>query len=144
MPTSGFALYSQSTVPFGKFNFTGGLRLDFESAKLDYTYTITKDGADAIQPDFNSDLKFNQVTPKLSLSYVPCDYFTAYLTTTKGFKAGGFNFTFESDDDRIYGPETSWNYEFGIKSSWLNKQLTTNLSLFHINIGRPTSGSTCS
>lgn len=134
LPTTGFALYGQSTVPFGKFNFTGGLRLDLESADLDYTYTVTKDGVDEIMPGFESDLKFDQVTPKVSLTYVPNEDFTAYFTTTKGFKAGGFNFTFETDDDRIYEPETSWNYEFGIKSTWFNKQLTTNLSLFHIDI----------
>lgn len=134
LPTTGFGLYGQSTVPFGKFNFTGGLRLDLESADLAYTYTITKDGVDDIKPGFDSDLKFDQVTPKASLSYVPSDNFTAYFLTTKGFKAGGFNFTFETDEDRIYGPETSWNYEFGIKSTWLNKRLTTNLSLFHIDI----------
>ncbi len=134
LPTTGFALYGQSTVPFGKFKFTGGLRLDIESADLDYTYVITKDGVDDIKPGFQSDLKFDEITPKVSLAYVPCEYFTAYLTTTKGFKAGGFNFTFETDDDRIYGPETSWNYEFGLKSSWFNKQLTINLSLFNIDI----------
>ena len=134
LPTTGFGVYGQSTVPLGKFKFTGGLRLDFESAKLDYTYDLTKSGNTVAQPGFNSDLKFNQLTPKVSISYVPCDYFTAFFTTTKGFKAGGFNFTFESDDARIYGPETSMNYEFGIKSSWFNKQLTTNLSLFHIDI----------
>ena len=134
LPTSGFALYGQSTVPFGKFNLTGGLRLDLESADLDYTHTITKNGSDEIKPGFESDLKFDQITPKVSLSYVANDDFTAFFTTTKGFKAGGFNFTFENDDDRVYGPETSWNYEFGIKSSWLQKRLTTNLSLFHIDI----------
>lgn len=134
LPTTGFALYGQSTVPFGKFNFTGGLRLDLESADLDYTYTVTKDGVDSNMPGFTSDLKFDQITPKVSLAYVANDNFTAYFTTTKGFKAGGFNFTFETDEDRIYGPETSWNYEFGIKSTWFNKRLTTNLSLFHIDI----------
>ena len=134
LPTTGFALYGQSTVPLGKFNLTAGLRMDIESADLDYTYSITKDGDVTDQPGFNSDLKFDQITPKLSLAYVPCDYFTAFFTSTKGFKAGGFNYTFESDEDRIYGPENSWNYEFGIKSSWFNKQLTTNLSLFHIDI----------
>ncbi len=134
LPTSGFALYGQSTMPFGKFNFTGGLRLDLESADLDYTYTITKDGSDEIKPGFKSDLRFDQLTPKVSLAYVPTENLTLFFTTTKGFKAGGFNFTFESDDDRVYGPETSWNYEFGLKSSWINKRLTTNLNLFHIDI----------
>ncbi|MCP4704801.1 MAG: TonB-dependent receptor, partial [candidate division Zixibacteria bacterium] len=134
LPTTGFALYGQSTVPFGKFNFTGGLRLDIESANLDFTHTYTTDGVDEIQPGFERDLNFDQITPKVSLAYIPNGDFTAYFTTTKGFKAGGFNFTFEDEEHQTYDPETSWNYEFGIKSTWFNKQLTTNLSLFHIDI----------
>ncbi len=134
LPTSGFALYGQSTVPLGKFNFTGGLRLDLESASLEYTNTETKDGADDIKPGFEKDLNFDQITPKVSLSYIPNADFTAYFTTTKGFKAGGFNSSFDYEEDKTYDPETSWNYEIGIKSTWFNKQLSTNLTLFHIDI----------
>jgi len=133
-PTTGFAIYGQTSMPFGKFDFTLGARLDIEKAKLDHTYTEYPNGTPEVKPGFNSDLSFNQFVPKASIAYKPCSYFTSYFSVTKGFKAGGFNSSFESDDARTFTPEYSWNYEFGIKSTWFNKHLTANLSLFLIDI----------
>lgn len=38
-----------------------------------------------------------------------------YGTITRGFKTGGFNTSFERDEDRSFDPEYSWNYELGTK-----------------------------
>lgn len=133
-PTSGFAVYGQSTVPFGKFNFTAGARMDLENADLNYSYVTYPNGNPVDKPGFESDLSFSQFVPKVSLAFTPCGWFSSYFSVTKGFKAGGFNSSFESDDARTFTPEYSWNYEFGVKSSWFDKHLTANLSVFLINI----------
>jgi outer membrane receptor protein involved in Fe transport len=56
----------------------------------------------------------------------------AYLSYTRGFKAGGFN---GADTSGVaanlpYGPEHVNAYEAGIKSTWLNSQLRVNFDLF--------------
>ncbi len=52
---------------------------------------------------------------KLALSYqLPSA--TLYTSISRGYKVGGFNANDEvSDAQRIYDPEYSWNYEFGVK-----------------------------
>jgi iron complex outermembrane receptor protein len=51
----------------------------------------------------------------------------SYLSAAKGFKAGGFNSTQNQDP---YGPETIWNYEAGVKASWLGGRMIINASAF--------------
>ncbi len=133
-PTLGAAAYGQASYPIGNFSFTAGARIDYESADLEYTYVKTVNGNDALQPGFNSDLNFNQFTPKFTISYLPCDYFTFYGAITKGFKAGGFNSSFESDDARTFDPEKSTNWEIGAKTTWLNNKLVANFTFFTIEI----------
>lgn len=133
-PTTGYAVYGQTTIPFGKFDFTAGARLDFEKADLNYGHVTYPNGNAVDQPGFESDLSFSQFVPKVSLAYKPCQSFSSYFSVTKGFKAGGFNSSFESDDTRTFNPEYSWNYEFGFKSTWFDNHLTANVSVFLIDI----------
>ena len=57
-----------------------------------------------------------------------------YAGITRGYRSGGFNTTFLSMEDMSFGPEYSWNYEVGFKSSWLNNRLNFNTSLFYIDL----------
>ena len=134
-PLSGFATYGQISVPLKKVELTLGARLDFEKIELEYTNQQIIPGIPAGDiTAVNTNLKYNQFIPKASVAYKPCEYFTSFFTISKGFKAGGFNDPIDFPDDKTYNPEISWNYEFGIKSSWFNKQLIANLSLFYIEI----------
>jgi outer membrane receptor protein involved in Fe transport len=133
-PTIGFAMYGQSTLPLGKINITGGVRIEYESADLAFSALSTTGETEISQPGYNSDLNFHQVLPKLTISYLPCKHFTIFGAITKGFKTGGFNTSFVSKNEKSYNPEKSTNFELGIKSSWLNDRLTANLSYFSTNI----------
>ena len=49
---------------------------------------------------------------------------------------GGYNYGYMpmNEDAFYYDPEYTWNYEAGMKSSWFDKKLIANLSIFYIDI----------
>jgi iron complex outermembrane recepter protein len=54
-----------------------------------------------------------------------------YGTVARGYKAGGFNIEVDIDDDlRRFDPEVLFNYEVGVKGSWLGDALRGRVSVF--------------
>ncbi len=129
----GGAMFGQVEMPFGKFTFTTGLRWDMEKSRMDYNYDLEMLGRNIHKDDFIHYLSYDQLLPKVSLTYKANEDINLYATVTKGYKAGGFNATIERPEDEIYNPEYSWNYEAGVKSIWLEDRLTANLSVFYID-----------
>ena len=64
---------------------------------------------------------------------------TVFTSFSTGFKAGGFNTSFDYDEATgepihdTYEPEKSYTYELGIKSVCMNNRLITNLNVFYID-----------
>ena len=129
----GGAVFGQIEIPFGKLNLTTGIRFDMEKSSMDYNYDLVSHGRTIHRDDFLHYLSYEQVLPKIGLSYAVKDNFNVYATINKGYKAGGFNATIEREEDETYNPEYSWNYEAGLKSTWLDDKLTTNFSIFYID-----------
>ena len=129
----GFAGYGQADYSIHQFVISTGLRYDLENAQLDYNYDLKRGENTTHKTDFNHQLKFNQILPKLSLSYLPDNNTNIYTSITKGYKAGGFNATIERDEDETFEPEYSINYETGVKLRSLKNKLITNFSLFYID-----------
>lgn len=73
-------------------------------------------------------VSFNSFSPKVSLEYRPVDDKMLYLTIQKGFKSGGFA---NGAVAPAFQPETIWSYEAGLKASWFNRRLITNLAAYH-------------
>ena len=108
--------------------------------------------------------QFLQVLPKVSLKYECTPLTFTYLSVAKGYKAGGYNVQMSADimqsqmqydvmnafKDRIppnaiippkpvkevisYKPETSWNYELGIRSELIKNRLHTEFTLFYMDV----------
>ena len=55
-------------------------------------------------------------TPKFGLEFRARDNAFAYVSATRGFKSGGFNFT-SPEAGRGYAPEWAWSYEGGLKTT---------------------------
>lgn len=53
-----------------------------------------------------------------------------YATYSKGNKGAGFNSPTSADQDLVVRPETAKSLEAGIKTSWLDRHLILNLSLY--------------
>jgi outer membrane receptor protein involved in Fe transport len=130
---SGIAFFHQSTLKFGGFSVTAGIRADYEKAKLYYIYDTFLDGTKSNVEAFKSDLDFFEILPKIAFKYSISEYITPYATIAKGYNSGGFNSTFEEEGHRTFDTERSWNYEAGIKAKWLQQRIYANLAFFYID-----------
>jgi len=132
-PIQGAAVYGQLGIPFYNFTLSAGIRADYEKDNLIYNYD--RDLNENLTTVQNADT-FNtyfQILPKITLSYKISDDINSYVSIAKGYKAGGFNSTFERDEDISFNPEYSYNYEFGLKSRFMNGKLITNADVFYID-----------
>lgn len=107
---------------------------------------------------------FFQALPKISLKYECTPRTFTYLSVAKGYKAGGYNVQMSADimqsrmqydvmntfkqmmpdveieepkavkDVISYQPETSWNYELGMKSELIKDRLNTAVTFFYMDI----------
>ncbi len=132
-PSQGAAVFGQASYPLGKFKATVGIRADYESTLLNYDYEKYVSGNTTATDSFENDLNFSQLLPKASLSYNPTENLTIFTSFSKGYKVGGFNTSFENDEEKTFDPEWSYNYELGIKSVCMNNRLITNLNIFYID-----------
>ena len=135
-PTYGAALYHQSVIrgiPADNFALTLGLRYDYEKAETDYNAFRTQAGVTSPTLDFKSDLSFHQFSPKVALQYEIDRNNIIYTSVTKGYKTGGFNTSFEREEDRSFDPEYSWTYETGVKLTSAQIPWSAELSVFYID-----------
>ncbi|RHJ86689.1 TonB-dependent receptor [Parabacteroides sp. AM08-6] len=135
-PTYGIAFYHQSTIDdllTKGLSLSLGIRYDYERASTDYCSFQDKDEESKEVDSFYSKLKFSQVTPKASLRYLFPSSGMLYATVSKGYKTGGFNTSFEREEDRTFRPESSWNYEIGAKHPFLDNRLSAEIALFWID-----------
>ena len=97
--------------------------------------------------DFDGSEEFTEFTPRFSVSYVPVDGQNLYFTWSEGFKGGSFDprgqtslapdLDGDGDIDEqdifefmLFQPETVSSYEVGLKSSWLENRVNTNIAVF--------------
>lgn len=73
--------------------------------------------------------KFNAITYLAKAQYFFTDDLNAYISYSKGYKAGSFNT--RSANLEPYKPEKLKALEVGLKAQWLDGRLQTNLSAFH-------------
>lgn len=85
-------------------------------------------------------------TPKVTVQWQATPDHLIYATASKGYRPGGPNnpapvslcgaevrgLGLSTDQLNRYGPDSLWNYEVGAKTSWLDRRLVVNGSLFDI------------
>jgi outer membrane receptor protein involved in Fe transport len=125
--TSGFAI--ERLALFGQFEteltastrLTTGLRLERHGS--DY---LDSEGV-AFSPNDNL------LGWRMSLDRDLSDAVMAYVTLSRGYKAGGFNTDGTLDADlRQYEPETLLNLELGLKGRFLEERLSARITVFHM------------
>jgi iron complex outermembrane receptor protein len=72
------------------------------------------------------------VSPQFTVAYRIVPGKSIYATAARGFKAGGFNAASPAGDES-YGEEHSWNYEAGVKTSWLADRVFLDAAAFFID-----------
>jgi iron complex outermembrane recepter protein len=76
----------------------------------------------------------SEPTYDLTLQYQPTNALNFYARAARGYRGGGFN---QGATEQIavstVQPEFVWDFEGGLKSSWLSGRLRANISYFHYN-----------
>jgi iron complex outermembrane recepter protein len=123
--TTGAAIFGEVSFTFtDSIKLTGGLRYDWETQDLDYNNTSS--GAEG-----SNSTTFDALLPKIAASYVANETYMPYVTISKGYKSGGFNIV--NSTGTKFDQEYTWNYEAGIKTNWLDRRLSINTALYHID-----------
>ena len=120
--TDSAALYGQATTPLvADTNLTTGLRYTFERSALDGI-----SNGDVIP---SASQHFGKVTWRLALDHRFTDSFMAYISDSRGFRAGAYNAT--QPTQPAIQPETLDAYEIGTKANFLDDRVRMNTSAFY-------------
>ncbi|MEM1255604.1 MAG: TonB-dependent receptor [Cyanobacteria bacterium P01_H01_bin.21] len=130
-----YAVFSQATVQLSeRLSLTGGLRLEHERRDIKRArFFDTPLGSSEIEPRVEDEADWTELLPKLAVEYRFSPSLGAYASVTRGFKSGGFSPNSSDPEFLQFDPERTWNFETGVKSSWLDERLTANLALFYIS-----------
>lgn len=125
--SSGYAVFGEGTYTVcNRMHLTAGFRYDARD---------TEGGKHDTGIDITHEMNNSEVMPKLSMGYDFTSQAYGYATVSKGFLAGGYNYANAVDRDTFtYDPEYAWNYEAGLKTSWLDRRLMINLAVFYIDM----------
>jgi iron complex outermembrane recepter protein len=117
---SNVALFGQMDIDVGESGEVGvGLRV--ENRSTDYL-----DSA-GLQLDPGETM----VGGELSYRHSFDDGLSAYVSLSRGYKAGGFNLGVVPEGRREFGQEAMWNIESGLKALWLDDTLLFNGAIFY-------------
>jgi iron complex outermembrane recepter protein len=126
----GVGVYGEAVVSFGgKLDGTIGVRADREHKKANLNTFFSPAIAPATTVD--AERNFTDVSPRFTLAYRAATGKTTYVTAARGFRAGGFNPASPAGSE-AYGEENSWNYEGGVKTSWLGQRVALNGAVFYL------------
>ena len=129
------AVFGQvSYQPIDALTLTTGLRYESTNNTLEgFERVVTVPGLPDV-PLFSLgeiEQDGNELLPRFVAEYRFSPDLMAYGSITRGYRPPGTNFGPGSEETATYDAERSWNYEVGLKSSWLDDRLAVNLALFH-------------
>lgn len=131
------AMFGQIAAPLGdKYELTVGARYQNIDKKIDSKQYMQPVGTTGAPPSIvlNADHKWNAVLPKIALSYKLNKDWNIYGSVSKGYMPGGFNYwtSSQNEEENRFEPQTSVDYEFGVKGGSGGLYLAANL--FYMDI----------
>lgn len=139
-----YALFGEAHVTFGDFSFIAGLRWTHDKKNwLGCVGTYAEESDYSVNmcegmyvPDSKS---FDAFTPKFVLNYQPMEDLTFYMSATRGFRTGGWNYfdPIMPGQENGFDPEYVWSYEAGLKSELLDQRLRVNIAVFRADYTDP-------
>lgn len=129
------AIFGQTMIPLGEnFELTLGGR--YQKIKKEIDVIAKSSWAGMPMPDvpYNAEKTWNTFLPKAALSYKINDNLTTYVSISKGYMPGGFNYypSTSKEQDNTFEPQKSVNYEVGTK--YIGDDFSLNTSIFRMNI----------
>jgi iron complex outermembrane receptor protein len=134
LDTRNHAFFGQATYRLrDALGITAGLRYDHDKKKFRGVAYDNPDIMGSGTTAVSTKNSLSEWLPKFAIDYRFNPNFMTYTSVSKGYTAGSFNELDASVLGVPYAAEYSWNYEAGIKSSWMNNKLIVNLSAFYID-----------
>lgn len=134
------AKYDQTTLSaFGQIDFqpidpltlTLGLRYEYSRDELERSDSEeTFDGIVTTSGELKDSTDGNALLPRFAINYRFSPNAAAYASVTRGYRPVTLNYSIADPLLNDVRQESSWNYEVGLKSSWLNDRLFFNVSAF--------------
>jgi iron complex outermembrane receptor protein len=119
-----YAAFGNTSYDWAKWSFEAGLRADYNNSSLrDPLYGIA------------DEQHGTEILPKFSASYHFDKEIMGYAAISRGFQPGDLVEQFDVTGNAYvgkYNPETTWNYELGLKSTFLDR-IRFNAAVFYIN-----------
>ena len=132
------AAYGQFDLHFtDRLTMTVGARYTDEQKEIHYLNNGNPMAAvvvsDALLTAAGVPLKIDEaiLTPRLALQFEPTEDIMLFASATRGFKSGGWNA--RSNNPLLlknFGSENVWSYEAGIRTEFLDRRATVNLTAF--------------
>lgn len=110
-----------------RWQLHGGLRYDREKNETKFNYTDPLGFATV--PSADEEQSFNELLPKLGISYQLSDNHLIGLEWKRGYRGGGVDLS-TSTAHRPYDPEFTDTYELAWRGAWLDRKLRTSLNLY--------------
>ena len=136
--TKTYAVFSQVDYkPIERLTLTAGLRYESTNSKIDGTKIFTSTDGSLVIPFLSlQDVEKNgdALLPRFVAEYKLTPNLMTYGSISRGYRPAGASFQPISEDTAVFDAETSWNYEIGLKSSWLDNKLNVNLALFQNSV----------
>jgi iron complex outermembrane receptor protein len=128
----GYAVFGQVDYDITKqLVLTAGLRLDHEEREA---FVNQAPQSNDPTTKFDGSRDFNEILPKVAISYATKKNSLLYASVSQGYRAGGFDTVYPNLDNPTYDSEYSTNYEIGYKSRLLEDSLEITGALFLIDI----------
>lgn len=80
-----------------------------------------------------SDESYNELLPKLGLTYHLSDDMSVSATYQEAYRSGGISYNIQRGYAKKYDAEYTENYELSLRSVWLEGDLTVNANLFYLD-----------
>lgn len=148
---TGVAIFGQLDFKItDRLSLLGGLRYEIERSEVDVERFHLQNGEIFEAPEgtittpqgmipsplltdtFDARATFDALSPKIGFTYKISEDIFLFGHATRGYRPGGLNPFTNSANETEYEPESSWNYELGLKTSWLDNRLRANLTGFYI------------
>jgi iron complex outermembrane receptor protein len=135
-----YAAYAQANFHFNDQIFaTAGGRYSKDKKNGDYAQAANAflQSLRATEPlHVLPNIDDSRFTYRLGLNYEPTKNQLFFLTYSTGYKSAGYNSGAGSPvpPTRVFGRETTEDWELGAKTSWLNHAVTANLTFYRMDI----------
>jgi iron complex outermembrane recepter protein len=130
------AVFGQVTIDMtSRLSATAGLRYSREHKTIDNagqlsTLDLPVTLVAGTAYSYTDAISHTAWTPKFGVEIRARQNAFAYVSATRGFKSGGFNFT-SLEAGRGYAPEWAWSYEGGLKTIIAGGRANINVAAFH-------------